>query len=323
MKKQKSEKFYLKKIGGSKKIYNKICVVCQKEFQSNNPNKIVCFYMECRRKLNSKNARERNFKIGKTKTYVGMKINCKFCGKEFKAKKHQKYCSEDCKKDNNKKKIEHTLYRYQKNEEECFTCGKLFIKKSKQHKHCSSDCLNLGSRIKRSNKRGLEYRPAKGRKLECKFDECDKKFISKNAANKFCSFNCRRKSYRKHNNYRSDPNNYTKILKIAKENNWFHCLICGKDLINNIQKVTVEHLVPYKIAKELGWSEEKIHCIENLRLSHFRCNMIRKDTLFYNREVTKEFLKSLKSLGLPKILNHEIHNFTLPQGQQSNKQLII
>lgn len=96
----------------------KICLVCNKEFETRNSRKKYCSD-ECR---NSNSL---------TKI-----INCEHCGKEFKQKrKNQKFCSKSCCGASQKR-----------GNKTCEHCGKEFYPCNNRVKYCSHKCSELASR---------------------------------------------------------------------------------------------------------------------------------------------------------------------------------
>ena len=80
-----------------------------------------------------------------------VKVTCPTCGKKFVSKKGKKYCSDDCRKEAERKR---NRERYQKLKGKlsegkivkCGCCGKEFNTKNDGSKYCSKDCRLIMSR---------------------------------------------------------------------------------------------------------------------------------------------------------------------------------
>jgi hypothetical protein len=118
-----------------KPLLDKQCIVCDKHFQTNNPNMKICS-KECRKAY--KNISRRKIK------------NCKTCGKEMKiAGKH--YCSKEC-----KPKQKYTPKEKKTYTKACLTCNKEFTTTSKRKSYCtkkhSQSNINYAKKYRSSDK---------------------------------------------------------------------------------------------------------------------------------------------------------------------------
>lgn len=186
----------------------KICPQCGKEFRdAQNPNKIYCS-KECQnaaRRLTSEELRASNNPNARV-------VTCKNCGKEFTTLHPLKcYCSEDCKKEYEKKRIhiykktcpicgkEFSGIKRQKHcsrecrdqarrntlklfEKKCPTCGKIFKTRDKRVKYCSRDCYRV-------SKKTAKYAPPQKKHTRTCL-QCGKTFITADKNSKYCSKEC-------------------------------------------------------------------------------------------------------------------------------------
>ena len=110
---------------------------------------------------------------------LGLVINCRTCGKEFKkTRENSKFCSRVCNNKNPGKKVYGDAWGKDV-EASCKHCGTLYVARfSANMKYCSDSCSKKAYRL-RKNGPPVE--------AECLLPSCSEKFIRKNKNNKFCS----------------------------------------------------------------------------------------------------------------------------------------
>lgn len=168
---------------------------------------------------------------------------CESCAKPFHTyKKKVIYCSDACES-------------WDKNlpcTDDCYWCGKGFVKKLKTQKYCSYGCQMAKNKIVDHLKRRFAW----GFLEEKKCVECGLGFTpQKRASQKFCSFSCQRRvSDRKHRAARREALGESLCelvdpFDIFERDGW-HCQICGtrtpKKLRGTFHKNAPEldHIVP-------------------------------------------------------------------------------
>lgn len=230
----------------------KICENCNKEFETENPNKRFCT-RSCKA-----SASKKRIKQGIRLDNIKYTLICEHCGNEFTTLyKDKKYCS-DCRKiiDNLKSKEYHNKNKdynkeYYKTHKEyfdnhnknyhkfthiCLTCSKEYQSTTKdvklpycsecsQNKQFKTVCIMCGKEYisKRRKVNGgicpecvnIEHKHKMDNKLkEYTCETCGKVFKSIYNS-KFCSYQCRTKAYRQTENYKQNHRRY--IIKRLKE----------------------------------------------------------------------------------------------------------
>lgn len=226
----------------------KICPTCGLEFETTVDKQIYC---SCRCKATD----EGNKLIQK---------QCPQCGKDFKGKRGSLCCSEECKKER--------LNLFGKYAHVCAKCGKEFRNSQKDSKYCSVACTT-------------KYRST------CQ--NCGKEFTGqKDRVNKFCSRKCfceflgfKDADTPKFRSIVGDSQHIKKakrlgveyehidILEIFERDNWV-CTICNEKIDKHLyypnpMSASLDHKIPF--------SRGGTHTRGNVRATHLRCNIIKRD----------------------------------------------
>ena len=179
----------LQKTQEETKTYEKVCPICKKKFKATKYNQKYCsFDCKCTAMLQTQERVMRNYldrKIAERKEIRENTIKiCPICNKEFTPlDSHQKYCSDECKKEggrivqkqsrqNRKEQIREYLrnrYHEHKTKKEvtpkiCPICNKEFTpEKSNNQKYCSDECkhkaiLEATKKYAKSEKGKIAYK---------------------------------------------------------------------------------------------------------------------------------------------------------------------
>lgn len=234
-----ASKAFSKKYKGinSKTIKSKtyICKHCGKEFMPKQSNRATYCSRQC------------SYEDKKAKAKAKINPKCIVCGKEFKGRTDAKYCSDKCRKENDRRKSNEYLKSKHKNKKHiCKECGKEFIPEygNKRRTFCSDTCL--------------------------------KEYVHQLSK-------VRRRRKIKENGEVDLGITLNKLIKRDKD----ICKMCGKAidihdyLINKCGNFivgdkypSIDHIIP--IAK--GGT----HTWNNVQLAHFRCNTLKSDRITKN-----------------------------------------
>lgn len=158
----------------------KQCVVCGKMFETNFPHIITCS-PACSKVNHNRRRKELAKEKLNNPTTDSTPIKCQHCGKEFaKWRGNQKFCSEECRKADEKAKRPKPKPAPPK---VCAHCGQEFIPTNNNQKYCSIVCCEAHW-----------HRSAVEKTLTCK--TCGKKFTDVYNA-KYCSKKCRDEAVKK------------------------------------------------------------------------------------------------------------------------------
>ena len=118
----------------------KICKYCGQVYETKSRKSFMCKSKECIRQYDRERLNTEN-------------LVCESCGKEFKGKKGQRFCSNSC--------ARKEQYYFIK----CIVCGKEFKAKSTKTKYCSEECKNKETIMTiKCNYCGKEFKGTKDRK---------------------------------------------------------------------------------------------------------------------------------------------------------------
>ena len=239
------------------------CKNCGKEFAGLRTTKQYCSDA-CRKSY------------GKTHGNEKYTYTCLNCGKTYQAKQkdRDKYCSREC-------AYEHkTRAKTEKKKNICLICGKEFGGRGGK-KYCSDECFKKMKRIKAYERSAV--------KRKCKWCGITFKPQYKAGTYTYCCEEHKRladKQNRKSMNIeRKHGVSLIKRQAVFERDN-FTCKICGKPIKMDKSHTlggknphplapSIDHIVPVSIAKQLGWSKERLHAVENLQAAHFVCNVAR------------------------------------------------
>lgn len=164
-------------------MQNKICPICNLEFETNIPNQIYCSAY-CRNKRTTL-----KYEINKEFHKI-----CECCGKEFVSKSNAKYCSDEC------REIKFNEYNNRVYKKHCKYCNKFFETKNNSKIYCSEKCRTTDSKKNKEKKKNKSRYISIKKKSKLKkknktiyiktCKSCNKEFSS--TSNKqYCSEKCR------------------------------------------------------------------------------------------------------------------------------------
>jgi len=247
--------------------YNKICIICEKDFISRWNHTKVCS-QECRKKWQHKRYSE-NIKNELEE------LNCRGCGERFIQKYMQQvFCNKECADKFSRINLEKSkILVYNR----CKYCGKKYLWSSSndQKIYCSEKC----------RKRYYERKYGKTLfKEERNCQLCNGIFIweSSKPNKRFCSKECG-KEYGKKKLKEIYSISYLKIRFDIFQRDNFTCQYCGRCKFDEEVKLQVDHIIPR--AKE-GRNNRG-----NLITSCLECNQGKKDVLLEQRQLNKIKLK--------------------------------
>jgi 5-methylcytosine-specific restriction endonuclease McrA len=216
-----------------------------------------------------------------------IKVKCKICGHVQERHANSKDCMQcdNCIKIERKKRLEQLNEEKQNRvrkeneytETECVQCGKVFLRRSSNHKYCSDKCAR-----KANSKKVMRTKTCK---------ECGKEFITDHDKTLYCSSKCSNRYRKKRNALSKDKRlslngkiDYSISLKKLYKRDKGICYICGKQCNLKDVEITeegyyiagedypsIDHVIPIAKGGKHSWN--------NIKLAHRRCNAVKGDKL--------------------------------------------
>lgn len=285
-----------------------ICKGCGREFTPTHGNNKYCS-VQCR----DKHSGRITYNRGTTGT-------CKECGRPFKKiYGSEQFCSIDCRKiaTYRKKQADRQAQKQPIAPRNCLYCGKEFTPKRSDTKYCCHECADKHrtqqkycggltgeerERVKREHQRLNQMKAVEAWKAKANAKPkpapkyytgtcavCGKTFTTRNPAQKTCSKQCGKKLQYARKQSRIPKEQIIDkdiTLEALYRRDSGVCYLCGglcdwadKDKEKNTvgaKYPSIDHIIPI--------ARGGLHSWGNVRLAHFKCNVMKSDSLIENAE---------------------------------------